>query len=591
MKKWLLTGFLITSLGSAHGVSLKTEQKHIDCNQTRVDTHLTLAPQELIYKDTIVVSSNHPHIELTQWDTNKQAVSIYNKRLKKNTDAFDQDFTLFTTAIKKTDVPVTDASLHLTFATNKSSEPFEQWIPITFEQNKTNGQQVQTYSTDDGMPERNACSGPPPPDQPSQTENLKAWVKSVQKSLTHTDSWLLRILFALILGILLSLTPCIYPMIPITVGVLQSQGSKSVFKNFFLSFAYTLGISTTFALFGLLAATSGEAFGHMMGNPIFVIFIVALLAYFALSLFGLYNLYIPRFLQGKGSLSSSGSFLSIYMFGLISGSVASPCLSPGLALILTMVAAMANKLLGFLLLFAFGIGISTPLLIIGTFSGSINLLPKAGGWMLEVQKIFGFMLFGMCFYYLSNITPWWIILIMLTIFSLCSGLYYLRSASSDRSPVWKNIKNILGVTGIALSVYLMVESFQEIYYPAMDDGIEATWYTDYDKAVTDAKRENKKLFLDFWAPYCTLCKVIASGVLKNPSVAKVLTERYIVVSVNGNDADLEPFKTLKERYGIRGFPNLLIVDPEDGKELRRWRGEIEDEEISAVVAELNKYGN
>lgn len=424
--------------------------------------------------------------------------------------------------------------------------------------------------------------------------DVKAWVKSIQTDLLQTDSWTLRLLFALILGILLSLTPCIYPMIPITVGVLQSQGSKSLFKNFLLSFAYTLGLSTTFALFGLLAATSGEAFGHLMGNPIFVICIVALLCYFALSLFGLYNLYIPRFLQQKPSLDGTknsgtiGSFISIYTFGLISGSVASPCLSPGLALILTMVASIAHKVLGFLLLFAFGIGISTPLLIIGTFSGSINLLPRAGMWMLEIQKIFGFMLLGMCFYYLSNILPWWVIAVMLTIFAFSAGLYYLRAASYEKSSTWKNIKMVLGVTGIALSVFLLVESLQEIYYPKLDDGIEETWYTDYDQAVADAKKQDKKLLLDFWAPYCSLCKLIANTTLKDPAVVKALQADYIVVSINGNDADLEPFKTLKEQYTIKGFPNLLLVDPQDGKLLHRWQGEIEDEEITHVVAKLQE---
>ncbi|NBP59452.1 DUF255 domain-containing protein, partial [bacterium] len=315
------------------------------------------------------------------------------------------------------------------------------------------------------------------------TFNAKELIKALQTYLTTTNSVALRILFALVLGILLSLTPCIYPMIPITVGVLQSQGSKSLLTNFLLSSAYTLGISTTFSLFGLLAATSGQAFGHMLANPLFIIFIVALLLYFALSLFGLYNLYIPRFLQKKHSIQGGGSFGSIFLFGLISGSVASPCLS---------------------------------------------------------------------------IIPWWSVLIMMTIFSLCTGLYYLRSASTERSAAWRNIKNVLGVTGVALSVFLMVESFQELYYPHLDDGIETTWYTDYEKAVIDAQAENKKLFLDFWAPYCSLCKLIASTTLKEPAIAKVLSQNYIVVSINGNDAQLEPFKTLKERYAIQGFPNLLI---------------------------------
>jgi len=220
----------------------------------------------------------------------------------------------------------------------------------------------------------------------------------------------------------------------------------------------------------------------------------------------------------------------------------------------------------------------------------MNALPKAGAWMLEVQKLFGFMLLGLCFFYLSNILPWYIILIMLTIFALCSGLYYLRSITPADGAVSRNVKNVLGVTGIALSVYLAVESFQEIYYPSLDDDpFESSWYTDYDKAVAYAKREHKKLFVDFGATFCTLCTHIKNSVIKHPSISKILSEKYVFVYVNGDDSGVEPYKTLKERYSIQGFPTLLVVNPEDGVQLKRWQGEIEDESIGDVMNELQKH--
>lgn len=579
MKKIVLIAALAGSFCQAlQALTLSTETVQKDFGQLTLDFQVHVAPGELIDRKSIQLSINHPDTQLS-WNINQEPIELFAHH--KKFLGYDKDFVI--NATLKTTEMVDNAFLHISCLNLENSELFQQFIPVTFStETKTESTQAlteqvnTTTATHDTAPVKSSF-------------NVKELIKALQTYLTTTNSVTLRIIFALILGILLSLTPCIYPMIPITVGILQSQGSKSLLTNFLLSSAYTLGISTTFSLFGLLAATSGQAFGHMLASPIFILFIVSLLLYFALSLFGLYNLYIPRFLQKKHSIQGGGSFGSIFLFGLISGSVASPCLSPGLALILAMVATMANKFVGFLLLFAFGIGISTPLLIIGTFSGSMNLLPRAGGWMLEIQKIFGFMLIGMCFYYISNITPWWSVLIMMTIFSLCAGLYYLRSASTERSAAWRNIKNVLGITGVALSVFLMVESFQELYYPHLDDGIETTWYTDYEKAVTDAQAENKKLFLDFWAPYCSLCKLIASTTLKEPAIAKVLSQNYIVVSINGNDAQLEPFKTLKERYAIQGFPNLLIVDPADGKELHRWRGEIEDEATADVVAILEKH--
>lgn len=424
--------------------------------------------------------------------------------------------------------------------------------------------------------------------QPEEGSSIKAWVASLPQKIKNTDSIFIRLLFVFLLGLLMSLTPCIYPMIPITVGILQSQGSSSVFRNFILSSAYTLGLATTFSFMGLLAASSGEAFGHMLGNPIFVLCIVTVLCYFAFSLFGFYNLYIPRFLQNKGSMSSGGSFFSIFVFGMMSGTVASPCLSPGLALVLTMVAALANKFLGFLLLFAFGVGISTPLLIIGTFSSSINLLPQAGTWMIEVQKVFGFMLIGMCFYYLSNVMPWYLILVGLTLFTLCIGFYYLRSVSSGDSRTARNVKSMVGICAIAVSVFLFVETFQELYYPELNQGIEATWYTDYDDALAVAKKEHKKILLDFWAPFCSICKRITQTTLKDPCVAKEL-ENYVVVKVDASDADLEPYKSLQARYDVQGVPNLIIIDPYSGKQIKRWRSEIYDEDNALVAQEFKKY--
>lgn len=589
MKKIGYLSLLLSLPFTTNTFSVTTEQTQINARQTDIAAHVQLSKEEQIYLNTIVVSANNPDVQLSHWKTDYEATQIYDKRRKDSALGFNKDFTILTSATKQTDTPTIDATVHVTMANAKDFHITETQIPVTFSkiqilsddaQSGTNTEQASTpshYSTQK--------------ESPSFRDRAKKIQHAIQNRLTETDSWSLQLFLALLLGILLSLTPCIYPMIPITLGVLQSQGSKSVTKNFFLSFAYTLGISTTFALMGLLASYTGEAFGSMLSSPIFVVVIVVVLSYFALSLFGLYNIYIPRFLQNKSNISAGGSFLSIFMFGLMSGTVASPCLSPGLALILSMVAKLANKFLGFLLLFAFGIGISTPLLIMGTFSGSMNVLPKAGMWMLEIQKFFGFMLFGMCFYYMSNVLPWWLILIMLTVFILCAGIYYLRSVTKQDSIIWRNIKNALGVSAISVSVFLMVESFQELYYPKLDDGVEVSWYTDYNKAVSDAKKQNKKLLVDFWTPACSICKKIANDVLKAPAIAKELEADYIVATINGSDSGIEPFKSLKANYGVQGFPTILIINPKTGKELHRWTGELEDEEHKTIIAELKQFAD
>lgn len=577
-----MTALLLPSCLSAYTVT--THQKEISPHETEISIDVALNPHELIYEKHILVSADSPDLSLSEWKADKESIASYDPAFKENLKVFGENFSLAVTAKNRTEQAL-NARLHVTMASNQFPKPTEKTFPITFKGPEQEVAAVNTSLEKADLPEVKKVVSD---QEKTLVDTVKEWREQIKQTIAQTDSWFLRFLFAYLLGLLLSLTPCIYPMIPITVGVLQSQGSKSLTRNFFLSFCYTLGLGTTFSLMGLLAASSGEAFGSLMVNPIFVACIVTFLAYFAFSLFGFYNLYIPRFMQNKGSISKSGSALSIFVFGLASGSVASPCLSPGLALILTMVATMANKVLGFLLLFAFGIGISTPLLIIGTFSGSMNLLPQAGMWMLEVQKLFGFMLLSMCFYYLSNVLPWYMILIGLTGFLALVGAYYLRAASNSKG-INKTIQNAVGILAFVGAAFLFVETFQELYYPKSESAFESTWYTDYEKAVEDAKAQNKLLFIDFWTPYCSICKAITATVLKHEAVAKILDEKYVILSVDAADSSLEPYKTLRARYDTWGAPNLLVVDPHSGKELKRWQSEMYDMEIADVVSELKRF--
>src|SRR5581483_1012022 len=166
--------------------------------------------------------------------------------------------------------------------------------------------------------------------------------------------------------------------------------------------AYTMGIATTFAIFGLLASCTGPLCGQLLMQPLFIIGLVILLAYLGFSMFGLYSIYIPKFFTISHK-KHNGSLFSSFIFGAASGTISSPCVSPGLALLLSIVATLGNKFLGFLYLFIFGVGLGLPLLIVGAFSSSLSLLPQAGTWMIEVKKFFSFIIFGMCFYYLSYI--------------------------------------------------------------------------------------------------------------------------------------------------------------------------------------------
>ncbi len=561
-------------------VSVEFREKKISPRETEIACTFVLQPHEVLYQKNILFSVDSPDVTLSTATANKDLCSSYDPHLKEHCMVFDENVTFSFKANYTAPTAPEHAMITVMYATNTQKEGKTSTFPLTFAKPH---EIKEAHIANAEVAECKAMV---------KQEEVGSWrsiIQNIKDTVTSTNSWLLRFVFVFLLGLLLSLTPCIYPMIPITVGILQAQGSASISRNFFLSACYTLGLSTTFALMGLLAASSGSVFGHMLANPIFVLCVVALLCYFAFSLFGFYNMYIPSFMRKKGSLSNSGSAVSIFTFGLASGTFASPCVSPGLALVLAIVAALGSKFLGFLLLFVFGIGMSTPLLLIGTFSGSMNMLPRAGMWMIEIQRIFGFLLLGMCFYYLNTILPEYITSFGLAVLLVVAGLYYLNNKNSAQG-FWKLIKNLIGIGCLASAVFVSVVTIQDLYYPELAHANEASWFTDLEQAQTTALQRNKKLLIDFWTPYCSICKAITNTVLKDASIKCILDKYYAVLTVDASDNDLEPYKTLRSRYDIQGVPTIIIVDPTTNSALKRWSSELYDMEKSAVIEELTSYG-
>jgi len=224
----------------------------------------------------------------------------------------------------------------------------------------------------------------------------------LESILTSAHSFPLVVAASFVAGILASFTPCIYPMLPITVGIITAQKTGSMLSNFFLSLSYGLGIATVYAALGYISVKSNLMFGQWLANPYFILSMVILFLYLAGSLFDLYEMYTPSFLTPRTTgPKQRGSIAYSFALGLFTGAAASPCLTPALALLLGFAAKQSNPLTGIIVLFSFAMGLSTLLITLGTFSGSIALLPRAGNWMNDVKKIFGFLLLGVCVYYLQ----------------------------------------------------------------------------------------------------------------------------------------------------------------------------------------------
>ncbi len=410
-----------------------------------------------------------------------------------------------------------------------------------------------------------------------------SWLSWISNTMTNTDSLSIRVLLVFLLGLLMSLTPCIYPMIPITAGILQTQSSKSLLSSFLLALSYTFGIATTFAILGLLAAFAGQAMGQFMNHPVFIIPLVALLIYLALAMIGVYEMYIPRFLQPRDQKVHGGSFISAFTFGAISGIVASPCLSPGLICLLCLVTTLNSWILGFLLLFVFGIGLSVPLLIIGTFSSSLSLLPRAGMWMVEIKKIFGYLMLAMCLYFLNYIIPWHIMQWIIAAFCMAIGLIFINYSKKAYNRAWRNIYLILGVLLCVTSGYLLGKAFQS--HPVTSAHEQNTWKTDYETVAQEARFKNKLVFIDIGAPFCSICKAIDKTLFASESVRGAIDTIAVPVKIDGsNSANAK----IIERYRVLGFPTILLINPESQEVIKQWGPELYGKSEQEFIDELRK---
>ena len=553
---------------------------HHVLNQKTVSIAVDIPDGDFIHKEHLSMSVDHPHVHITSWRTDVDAVTKYDPIFKEDKKVFDRPFSLHVLLTHPHDID--DAYLHVSYYRHSAQALQEELIPIAFSQSKTPNEQPITQAIDSVDSQIHQETKSTNPDaQKSSTTSISCYVQNlVQK----TNNIWLRLILVFLLGLLMSLTPCIYPMMPITIGILQSQGSSSMGRNFLLAGCYTLGIATMFALLGLLAASTGQMFGAIMANPIVILCIVALLAYLAFSMLGFYEMYVPRFMAGSNNKVKSGSLLSVFLFGFVSGSIASPCVSPGLILLLTIVTAMKSKLLGFALLFSFGIGLSLPLLIVGTFSSALNALPQAGVWMVEVKKLFGIMMIGMCFYFLNMIMPWYILVILITICTLLAGLFYLYHAQKSSGFVGR-MNSLLGMILIAASIILCTQSYQAFTLRNQCPVSSDLWITEYACAKEKAIALNKPLLMKVGGPCCSMCTAIDNKQFANNNVLSTLEQLFVPVRINGALMN-DDVAYIKKTYTIHGFPTILIIDPRNETVIKRWETNLYDVDPELFAQEL-----
>lgn len=574
MKRLLILLSLFTQI---YCVDFQVTKTQTGTNLQKINVLFDLQEQEAILTNSITTSIDSPHIKAESINISGDITAKYLPSFKQTKSVYDNNFNVEVT-LHNTTTQTVDGNLHISYLSTNQKHMTEKVVPLKFTNIATSNQ-----------PTNLSMKPMPKPSQPEVMHQQMSWTDKIQNLVEHTKTPWMRILFALLLGLLLSLTPCIYPMIPITIGILHSHGKKSVLHNFAGSLCYAFGLATTFSILGFLAATAGSTFGSLLSQPFFVVILVCFIGYMSLTMIGIFDMYTPSFMQGEVKFHSKlGPFFAAFLFGAITGTIASPCISPGLALLLSMVATMGNKILGLALLFAFGIGMSTPLIIIGTFSNSLHMLPRSGMWMVEIKKVLGFFMLATCFYYLANIVPANINAWLYVAFALFTAIFYLIDAQKS-SGYSKMFKNLISISMIAITLLMATKAYEATFYKeSVQTKVSVDWQKNYQEALKHAQENKNILLLDFWANHCTICKAIDTKVFKNTTVKNKLQDKVTFLKVDATDTQDPEYKMLKEKYSVHAQPAILIINPTNEKVIKRWSSEPYSMTIQEFIQAVQK---
>lgn len=352
-------------------------------------------------------------------------------------------------------------------------------------------------------------------------------------------------------GLALNLTPCVYPMIPVTVAFFSNQASGSFRRAALLAGSYVLGMSLTYATLGVLAATTGAMLGSWLQLPAVLIGVALVIVVLSLSMFGAYDLRPPQFLINKVGHAWSG-IGGAFLMGVVVGIVAAPCIGPFVIGLLLLVSRLANPVTGFLLFFVLGIGMGLPYLVLGVAANRIGALPKAGGWMVWSKKALGMILLGLALYLLNPMLSPVAMRIAAVILLLIAGVYLgFIERSEIKHAGFIIVKRIAGVVLVVLALI--------VAWPKPTPGPSVNWVP-YSAAVFEQARHNQEpIFIDIYAEWCIPCVEMDHVTLRNPKVVEALQD-VATLRMDVTQSYSEDANAFIEEYDIFGVPTMLFFD-------------------------------
>ncbi|MFA6136972.1 MAG: protein-disulfide reductase DsbD [Sulfurimonas sp.] len=370
-------------------------------------------------------------------------------------------------------------------------------------------------------------------------------------------------------GLLLALTPCTFPMIPIISGIIISQGEGLTTKKaFFLSVIYVLAMALAYTIAGVLAGLFGSNLQAAMQNEWVIFSFSAIFVILALSMFGFYELKPPSFLLSSVSESRRHrGILGVAVMGFLSALIVGPCVAAPLAGALVYIGQTGDAFLGGMALFAMSIGMGLPLIIVGVSAG--KFMPKPGHWMVLINNIFGVMMLGVAIWMLEKVVDvyytmllWSILLVSFAIYlgAFEKEIHFFKRSVALLTLIY-SISLLIGTLGGSTSMSKPLEFLKQQGTISSDTTKHVTFAkvrTIKELDALLAKNKGKKIMLDFYADWCTSCKEFEEVTFADAGIAKKMGEFVLIqadITANGEEQ-----KALSSKYGVFGPPVILFFD-------------------------------
>lgn len=383
----------------------------------------------------------------------------------------------------------------------------------------------------------------------------------------------------LLLGLTLNLTPCVYPLISVTLGYFGSQADERT-RPAPLAAAYVAGITLTFAALGVTAALAGGLFGAPLQHPAVPIVLAAVLVALALSSFGLYEIRAPHSWTGRFGASSAG-IGGAFLMGLTMGIIAAPCIGPVVLGLLVYVGAEHDVTRGFLLFLALGLGMGLPYLALASAAGSIARLPRAGEWLRWINRFFGVLLLAMALYLLSPLLGEATLRVVVPVFVAAAGVYLGFLEPSARGlRAFTLARRALGTGAVVAALWLAIPS------QGASRGIR--WQPLSLPALERAAASGRPAVVEFGADWCLPCREMERSTFVHPEVTRAAA-RFAMLHADVTRSSAEN-DALLDRFGVVGVPTIIVYDAQ-GREVDRAVGFVPPERFLAMLSRAAASGS